>query len=966
MILVIFLTVFSFTSAIILKDNGYEDVNIVIQDSVEQNWTLIERIKNVFTNASQHLFEATENRVYYRKINIIVPKTWTVTSETSFKVPSLTLTGYVTVEDGNLQSPYVKQQECGKEGQYMYLTPSFLLTTGPTKWGNHESVIVHEWGHLRWGLYDEYGLQSKFYQHAGTWEPVRCTEKVKGLIGVGERCDGWSSKQLCDIHNTRQNMNEDCRFCPSTSQSANTSIMSYQFVPSLTLFCDKDDPATPEWKRHNRLAPNMQNEMCGGKSAWEVMREHEDFANGSSPVLHVNTNTTPEFYIIQESGARRVFVLDISGSMSGSRIESLHDTGVYIVQEVLRNGSWLGIVWFNSTAMQANEIVIITDDSVRMELIHNLPSKEGGGTCIGCGINLAIEMLEAKFKSAKGCEIILMSDGEDGYENEFLNASQRARSVGVVIHAVSISQAADPRMISLASDTGGKHFNYLEDQSGISFAAVFSEAVSGGITETGNQAVTILSDSARISSDRLHFAFKIETGLGKRTSVSVLTPLNTTLNMTIIGTDSFYEYSAVGKYLTWTIKHLGRHPILVTSRLSTTKFDFSLESVDLPVLYVDVTKGKAPVVGAIIEARVEESSILCTLSPKNNGQDPDSLEGDGTYSVYLLPKCLTNGRLNIRVTVNGQANDTSVIKSINGASAIDAGEEESEIISDSFQRFSLPEPIYVERFSTNTSDIVAPGRITDVKILGIETLMTLNGESRNFTIAWTATGNDMNIGQASSYEIRYADDIDSIFHNFSSAYFLDIGNVSLTPKQSGMLEAIVISVNAEKTYTDTAYLGIVAVDEAGNQGKVSNIVSVVVAKGFRMSFEGETNNTEFEDEIITSPATTVTTETVTATTVATETVTATTVATDTVTATTVTTDAVAQDVSSEQPYVDDSHTGLIVGVSVGVLAVMVVVVGLILFIVLRKRSKQFTYNASLMGHSTQHERAFVNFVAENT
>jgi len=42
-------------------------------------------------------------------------------------------------------------------------------------------VFVHEWGHLRWGLYDEYASfeeaslnsPSAFYLENGTWKPVR-------------------------------------------------------------------------------------------------------------------------------------------------------------------------------------------------------------------------------------------------------------------------------------------------------------------------------------------------------------------------------------------------------------------------------------------------------------------------------------------------------------------------------------------------------------------------------------------------------------------------------------------------------------------------------------------------------------------------------------------------------------------------------------------------------------------------
>ena len=45
-------------------------------------------------------------------------------------------------------------------------------------------------------------------------------------------------------------------------------------------FCDTDDPATPEYKRHNSEAINAQNTHCGYKSSWEIMREHMDFQGG--------------------------------------------------------------------------------------------------------------------------------------------------------------------------------------------------------------------------------------------------------------------------------------------------------------------------------------------------------------------------------------------------------------------------------------------------------------------------------------------------------------------------------------------------------------------------------------------------------------------------------------------------------------------------------------------------------------
>ena len=60
--------------------------------------------------------------------------------------------------------------------------------------------------------------------------------------------------------------------------------MSYITYPRYTFilvalqivnFCDNDtsDPSN----LHNREAPNKHNRLCDSMSAWEVMREHEDF-----------------------------------------------------------------------------------------------------------------------------------------------------------------------------------------------------------------------------------------------------------------------------------------------------------------------------------------------------------------------------------------------------------------------------------------------------------------------------------------------------------------------------------------------------------------------------------------------------------------------------------------------------------------------------------------------------------------
>ena len=47
----------------------------------------------------------------------------------------------------------------------------------------------------------------------------------------------------------------------------------------MTTFCDNDDQNLKTL--HNDEAPSVHNDLCKGRSAWEIMREDVDFRNGA-------------------------------------------------------------------------------------------------------------------------------------------------------------------------------------------------------------------------------------------------------------------------------------------------------------------------------------------------------------------------------------------------------------------------------------------------------------------------------------------------------------------------------------------------------------------------------------------------------------------------------------------------------------------------------------------------------------
>lgn len=132
------------------------------------------------------------------------------------------------------------------------------------------------------------------------------------------------------------------------------------------------------------------------------------------------------------------------------------------------------------------------------------------------------------------------------------------------------------------------------------------------------------------------------------------------------------------------------------------------------------------------------------------------------------------------------------------------------------------------------SDVIPPGRITDLEIHNIKSKATAYGESRSYTVTWTAPGDNMNVGKASRYDLKISENQSLLISDFDFAKNLSLINESIVPQPSGSIEALELVVTAKESYTETTFLAIRAVDHAGNVGKVSNIISITVARGYRV------------------------------------------------------------------------------------------------------------------------------------
>nr|XP_032815081.1 calcium-activated chloride channel regulator 1-like [Petromyzon marinus] len=519
------------SSRVKLINNGYEGLVIAINPAVPEDPQLIDAIKDMVGDASAYLFKATNRLAYFKHVSILIPFFWSSQSNytrpkyESYGKQAITgLNGKIngnkpgafsgvryfdarivkfglgnhhdyaidqrirphfffsfhtkkiqaevriaSLDDPEDDSPYTQQYgQCGEPGQYIQLTSNFLLADkNLDAYCPRGRAFVHEWGHLRWGLFDEYNEDEPFYLHGNNVEFTRCSRGVTGGTGVVS----CSSIGSCKVQACKIGINglpeQGCMFFPDKVQMARESIMALQWLDNVEEFCTVNS--------HNRNAPNLQNRLCSSSSAWDIMQKHEDFNNNEPPPADVPTQ--PTFSLLRPSHRVITLVLDKSGSMSGgSRLQRLRQAADIFIMQILEEGEMVGIVTFDSSAQTKCGLTLITDTGSRVALKSCLPTGAGGGTNICAGVSKGFQrpsaqVLSGDDGSASGDEIVLMTDGEDGGISSCFEA---VRTSGCTIHTIALGPSAVKELEKLAELSGGLNFFASDNVDGNALGDAFT------------------------------------------------------------------------------------------------------------------------------------------------------------------------------------------------------------------------------------------------------------------------------------------------------------------------------------------------------------------------------------------------------------------------------------------------------------------------------------------------------------
>ncbi len=272
------------------------------------------------------------------------------------------------------------------------------------------------------------------------------------------------------------------------------------------------------------------------------------------------------------------------------------------------------------------------------------------------------------------------------------------------------------------------------------------------------------------------------------------------------------------------------------------------------IIYASLTDEELPVIDAKVMAVVTRPGSMIgpvMVELKDNGLGyPDVTKGDGVYSAYLTQYGPEPGMYTVEVGASHNGGAARVPKPAyaGGGDYVCCGSATPDfftIPTQSFERFAVGESFHVGRgvqyFVRNGGeprmrDIFPPGRVTDLRVAGYVN----NSLLASFT--WTAPGGDFDSGSpVASYELRCYTRREGISNDegFVSNGILVHDSLLPKPERAGTKQEATVSL---PWANELFFYALVAVDEAGNRGAVSNlatayIVEITTTTVMEMSFK---------------------------------------------------------------------------------------------------------------------------------
>ncbi|XP_070389544.1 calcium-activated chloride channel regulator 1-like isoform X2 [Dermacentor albipictus] len=621
-------------------DGGYVGVVVAVHEALPAESELVEQLKSVLSRSSVFLHRATRGLVYFRDVTIALPPHWPP-AEHGDALASLRANAPIRiVTSEQARWPRTMQpRPCGEAGEYT------LLPVAALRDPQADYLVVHEWAHLRYGVFDEFGtprdpLYPAVYMRGGQTLSNTCSARI---MTSPQKEDGTP----CGI--IEGALEADCvDFEPVPELTdVRSSIMFLPPLPMVDSFCNDSVEFA-----HNAGAPSPQNALCDGQSTWNVISATNDFRRISGPSPLQPTN----FRVVRSGSrpGRLVLVMDVSASMAqGDRLAQLRRSVCRFLEDGAPDHSLeLAMVVFSQKALILEPLAKL-NDTVRRRLKDTaLPVSVGGRTSMGAGITAALKALEPG--GAEGSAVLLITDGEENEPPFLRDVLPLLLQKKVTLHALAVQAGAQASLQEAARDTGGRAFTTVGSDDVVAGIADALSSVAVEQLDEKARPVTLFSESVNVT----RFDVPLDEALGRATRfvsssehLEVVSPLGERFRGSYDASLKRSKLLLDSAWTGWWTVHL-----TAPARVSITSWPSRLGPVTqlrtflgnsvlkraashLPpaVLHAELVRGARPLLGAYVTASVRTpGGREVHLLLRDDGAGIDVAVGDGVYSAAFF------------------------------------------------------------------------------------------------------------------------------------------------------------------------------------------------------------------------------------------------------------------------------------------------------------------------------------------
>ena len=642
----------------------------------------------------------------------------------------------------------------------------------------------------------------------------------------------------------------------------------------------------PSSAAYNEDLPTKQNILCHRSSINQILEKAlEPLATSTttlSPNIDISTKirdptsftvgTGPlpvfqpvSFHYQLPARKRFVVILERSSAMGLNNRWSLLHAELFRFITSLPNDVELAIVTFGKTASVILKPTLLTAEN-REGVYGRIPRRhlDDDTACLDCAINLATNTLGGNNNIGSLLLITATSAEPVGYAELVRNVNAGGSQVHTIAFEKSVFYKA--RQLGRYGKTFIVHENSHDVMaSAVNISDIFTSILSnaGGVQlQKFHQEQKISDDSNMVSGN-----FVVEESLRKNLWVQISSPdqddieyfelTNPTgkvfqfpkfehglvyFRLAGLQEPGIWSYQArlfrKVKFARAAVQALAEpsHEDWAQLEAWTSVDHEGVNALKTPVMiYARVVRNNSPILDAEVVATVLRpggaAPVTVTLRDTGSGY-PDITRGDGIYSAYFTQFISEPGFYSVVVSAankNGEARLPRLSEAEADSELACCGSSmpySFTVPTTPFSRHALTgsffvkegSQFYLRQGSPHRNDVYPPSRITDFQ------LANYLDNSLYVTLKWTAPGNDYDFGQAFRYEIRCYTNREAL----REENFTDMGilvHTSLIPVPEPYAEEQRSTVGIPWP-NEVFYYAIVAYDEEGNRGQVSNVISV--------------------------------------------------------------------------------------------------------------------------------------------